>query len=218
MKKLIVIGIVAVMVVGFAMAASAAIEQTWYISMKAVNSVATGNGTLTCGTKAGASDSYTTVGSEDSAQPGGNGARGEITDEIQPLTTLVAKDVRAPLGAEATKTWNIHAWLVGADGATKTAGVVTITAWLAGADLDGTVAVSVQGLGADWAAPLNTTTATRGTVSAPLMTWTANYDGINDVQFQVNASTVTTIPEPGSILALASGLVGLIGFGIRRRK
>ena len=31
-------------------------------------------------------------------------------------------------------------------------------------------------------------------------------------------ASVTAIPEPGSIIALLSGLVGLVGFGVRRRK
>ncbi len=30
--------------------------------------------------------------------------------------------------------------------------------------------------------------------------------------------TLTQVPEPGSIVALCSGLIGLAGFGIRRRK
>ena len=134
---------------------------------------------------------------------------------MQPLTSLVGKDVRAPLVANQVKAWNLHAWLLDASGAAKVAGNITITAWLVGADLDGTVVVKVKGLGSDWPAPLNTTSATRGTQAAPLKTWTVTYDGVNDVQFNVDAST---IPEPGSLLALVSGLVGLIGFGIRRRK
>jgi len=28
----------------------------------------------------------------------------------------------------------------------------------------------------------------------------------------------TTVPEPGSMVAMLSGLVGLVGYGIRRRK
>lgn len=30
--------------------------------------------------------------------------------------------------------------------------------------------------------------------------------------------TITAVPEPGSMVALLSGLVGLVGFGVRRRK
>lgn len=40
--------------------------------------------------------------------------------------------------------------------------------------------------------------------------WTA---GADDVSF-----SSTAVPEPGSMLALAGGLVSLIGFGVRRRK
>lgn len=43
--------------------------------------------------------------------------------------------------------------------------------------------------------------------------WTNN--GNNCWSLVINGSTV---PEPGSLLALGSGLIGLIGFGLRRRR
>jgi len=37
-------------------------------------------------------------------------------------------------------------------------------------------------------------------------------------QFNVTASTIATVPEPGSMVALLSGVIGLAGYGLRRRR
>jgi len=57
-----------------------------------------------------------------------------------------------------------------------------------------------------------------GSSSQPLFTWII--DDAQQYKGQANAlnAILAPVPEPGSILALASGLVGLVGFGIRRRK
>ena len=137
MKKLIIIGSVLVLVLGFTVAAGAAVQDTWYILLSAENSSGTGNGNVNCGTKPGASDTFTTGGGEDGFQSYGSGARGCITSDIQPLTNLVNIDRRAPLVANQVKTWNLHAWLLDRSGAAKIAGHITIYTYLVGADLDG---------------------------------------------------------------------------------
>lgn len=62
-----------------------------------------------------------------------------------------------------------------------------------------------------------------GTSTAPQFTWTFNaslHRGVENAVLLTLAPVEEQppIPEPGSIVALASGLVGLVGFGIRRRK
>ncbi len=42
------------------------------------------------------------------------------------------------------------------------------------------------------------------------------YEGTNVEEIVID--TICTVPEPGSMVAMFSGLVGLVGFGIRRRK
>lgn len=76
-----------------------------------------------------------------------------------------------------------------------------------------------------WTAPLGdaghfTTLANAFTIPVPV------YDADNDVwittaafkSFTVYAEGAPSVPEPGSMLAMFSGLIGLVGFGIRRRK
>jgi len=65
---------------------------------------------------------------------------------------------------------------------------------------------------------------TAGTSTAPLgfLDW-AQGPKVADANGMISSGiklrfTVKPVPEPGSMLALASGIVGLAGFGIRRRK
>jgi len=67
---------------------------------------------------------------------------------------------------------------------------------------------------ADWDSSKNGNSAT----PAYSFTWTSATN-INSKAFEFQLEAfMPTVPEPGSIVAMLSGLVGLVGYGIRRRK
>lgn len=219
MKKLIVIGIVAAMVMGLAVAASAfTANDTWYVQMRAENAGVC-QGAITMGTKPGASDGYVQV--EDTGFPGATSGAGEII-----ITDLGApgipdgrcnKDVRAPMLVNQVKVWNLLAYING-----QASGTLTIKAWVPStakitspdfyvALYDRVVtAENYKSVNPVWVAPHNAS----GSSSAPQYTAVVPVNG----QLQYTLLCSTEIPEPGSMVAVLSGLVGLVGFGIRRRK
>jgi len=215
MKKLIVMGIVAVMVMGLSVAASAALDNTWMMQLRAADAAGVSLGTVTIGTKVGATDGYTTTGSEDGVVQTPPAARAMLVSTIV-AGQLTTKDVRAPLVVGQTKTWDLTLYEYGG-GATT----FSLTGWMASSanmlDLstggDPNIKVELkQGDKVLWTVPYGvsgSSTAPTFTLATPL-----SYTG-NAISLQVVASTV---PEPGSMVALFSGLIGLVGFGIRRRK
>lgn len=221
MKKLIVLGIIATMVMGMAVAASAAIDNAWVVQMRAetVPEVGIGQsgGNITLGTKVGAHDEYTIASGEDSVIKAPTGVKGTIYSDIM---DLCAKDYRAPLQAGETKTWTL---LVGINDVTS--GPVKVSAWVAAntnvidPSTDGDPDLLVQ-LFKDgvllWTAPQNI----NGSQAEPQFAQEFQFENNTPFTLQLVASAIpeAPIPEPGSMVALFSGLVGLVGFGIRRRK
>lgn len=216
MKKLIVLGIIATMVMGMAVAASAALDDTWILQMKASYvSNGQGSGTVTVGTKPGSIDG---IGSEDKTLAPTNGEKAMMFTDLQPRSNT---DYRAPLVVGETKTWNLNIWTN-----EGSAGEISLSGWIATAgngsilpSTDGDPDILLQlfhGSTLVWTAPINESS----TSTNPMFSYTFNYGGGNlttaGEAFYVVASTI--VPEPGSMVALFSGLVGLVGFGIRRRK
>jgi len=223
MKKLIVIGIVAVLVLGFAIAASATVDTQWVVQLKSNNSTGQSQSTFTIGTKTNSTDAWASgEGDADySATTSGYGEVGTVigthlrvtTDYFGTLTT--AQDQNAPkvidlygrLNGGISGTLTLKCWVpTGANELDDASQTTVVELWLA------------SDYGVSGKTPLWTVQkATSGTSTAPLFTSSAyDYDGTHDLAFKLVAYTPT--PEPGSILVLASGLVGLIGLGMRRRK
>lgn len=213
MKKLIVLGIIATMVMGLAVAASAQeIDAVWAVQLRAYNGAATPNAatTTTLGTRVGADDGFVTIGGEDATATPYTGVPGVILSTLLPLDQRCNKDQRAPLVAGETKVWDLVMWCVG--DAPQT---MRLDVWLpASATLQegGNLAVWLQDSEGNvlWEVPYDTS----GTQNAPIAKLYFDYDG-TPISLQLVAGQV---PEPGSMLAMFSGLVGLVGFGIRRRK
>lgn len=213
MKKLLVIGIVMVMVMGLAVAASAQLDNTWMAQLRAVSGTpALGSGNLTLGTKVGANDGFTITAGEDGILTPATGTPGEIISNIVP-GQRTNKDVRAPVTG-ATKVWDLSMYIVGG-----AAGTVTLTGWMAtGVNmLDHSVSGPdvvlnlYEGTNSLWTVPYSTS----GSQLAPMFTQTFTLDAGQTLALRLVA---TSVPEPGSMVALFSGLIGLVGFGIRRRK
>lgn len=214
MKKLIVLGIIATMVMGLAVAASAAdeIDAVWAVQLRAYNGAtpAVAGTTLTLGTKVGAIDGYTLTAAEDGYAPPWTGTPGAIVSMLQPAETRINKDQRAPLVAGEIKVWDLVMFCVG-----EAPQTMRLDAWLPASAMlseGGNLKVWLQ-MGDEilWEVPYDTS----GTVGAPIFTTNIAYDG-TPIALQLVASA--DVPEPGSMLAMFSGLVGLVGFGIRRRK
>lgn len=227
MKKLIVIGIVMVMVMGLAGVASAAFVPDSIIKMGLTFTAGTmSQGTLTVGTNTGASDGY--VVGQDLGYPSAISGAGEIIcyDLVGQGSVPDGRfntDLRAPIiTPSACKAWHLRAYVNG--GAARTA---VLRAWMTSTgkkdSVDYDVKLYVGTWTAEqclsgaagtalWLAPINAS----GTSTTPQYT----LSGITMAEYEERLYTVTicTVPEPGSMVALFSGLVGLVGFGIRRRK
>lgn len=215
MKKLIVIGIVATMVMGLAGAASAALDTVWAMQLRVTSPVIGGltAGVVTLGTRVGALDTYTTALSEDGVLLPATGTPAELISTLVPAQRT-NKDQRAPLLAGQTKTWNLSLYIVGgAPGGIKLDGWMVPTAMLdLSTGVDPNIVVTLkQGDTILWTVPYSVS----GTSALPTFTHNFAYDG-TPIALQLVATA--PVPEPGSMVALFSGLIGLVGFGIRRRK
>jgi hypothetical protein len=77
--------------------------------------------------------------------------------------------------------------------------------------------ISVQNTSQPWPRYANVAAST---IDAGCLTLPAHYSNSMEGEWYLGvvAQNITTIPEPGSLLALLSGLVGLVGYGLRRRR
>lgn len=225
MKKIIVLGLVLAMVMGLAAVASATTTD-WLIYMKATDQVG-GSGLLAqyiYGCRTGATDGFES--SMDAASAAGTGAAvvlGCIDLGVGSYNTGYNKDLRAPITTVGEqKTWNLKLYVQGEN---TTATSILFKAWnpTGTYDLvDGSLALPVTVTVKDQTGKTyEFLPSANGTSTTPQLTWELpvvyGYANAYDITL-VAGTTGSIVPEPGSMLAMLSGLVGLVGFGIRRRK
>lgn len=215
MKKLFVIACVALMVMGLAASAMAvAFDTDWKVSIKAMDeNNLSFNGIGQFGTKGTGTDAY--LGTEDVDLPT------LATDLIDVYTVIGTKkltaDYRAPMAAGRTITWNLTV----APESASTATGIRIRGWIQSQtgnkiDTDSVFNVKLYSVAAFGGARTQVWAPVNGVAG----TSSANYwdSGLLSASTHLFELEATAVPEPGSIVALLSGMVGLVGFGIRRRK
>jgi len=232
MKKLFVLGIIAVMVMGMAVSAMAVDftpNDKLLIGIKAtVGGVGMSAGTF--GTQADASDLYD---ANDKGLPSATAGSAEIISLDLPTSAGAITDGRWYVdkrsqltGFNQIKTWNLEASL----NTVPAGGNIVLSAWAISsgkivspdfyANLYSGSWTAAQILAGDadksllWSAVKDA----YGTANSPQFTSEAFPTTATGSQLFTLAIGTNSVPEPGSMVALLSGLVGLVGFGIRRKK
>jgi len=213
MKKLIVLAIAAALFVSLATAATAVGDDNWLVQIRASNT-ANGKGlTMTAGTKAGGNDGW--LAGEDGAAPGATTPADSVyiySIDLGPTTPKAVADKRAPVVDKKV-------WHIAVVPEANFVGPIVLRGWNPSGtanDLDDTTDLVVKlYLGTEETGQLlwtvDKTKNGTSTKTAP-DTWVSAQLPSGEYQLTL----VAAIPEPGSIIALLTGLVGL--YGIRRRR
>jgi len=229
MKKLIVIAIVGMMVMGLSLAANAgSADGVWAVYMQgadqsganylAVNSIFGSSGTVESDTNAGAGVSAAQVALTSFDSGVGTASNG-MTKIMRPVGTannvynlkLWGLDQCAATGFKLTA-WNPTGTYDLAAGSQAHLKVISVPAGVTLTDNSTGTSVTVPdptGYSFTFASSAN------GTQAAPQLNWMFNFSSMPKSGAPI---VLQLVPEPGSMLAMLSGLVGLVGYGIRRRK
>jgi len=215
------------MVMGLAAMVSASTTDNWFIYIQASTALG-GAPYLAIGTKAGASAGY--VEGEDTTGLAPMAGQAGVAATIVGYSN-VNQDVR-PGAATGSTTWNFKVTVpapdINGDGTAYADTPVTLTAWNVNFDAisgPGTTIKLMNGSSTLW----TFTPGALGTAANPNYTTTISFTdpngdvagvgtGYSQSLKLVATYSVVSTPEPGSMVAMLSGLIGLVGYGIRRRK
>jgi len=226
MKKLIVILSIAALVISASAAMAAGPNDNWVVQMIAsytnntLNSTTTAYGTRTVAGVADGTDS------QDSSQTKTDtGAMLSCFDLGVGANNVGYKyDYRAPM-LTGEKVWNLSLWR----GATYSQTSMLLRAWNPSGATDLNGAIKVKLVVVDdptgtfdendviwsWDATKN------GGSTTPAYSTTFTNCGVleqGNATSAIKLKLIASVPEPGSLVAMFSGLIGIVGYGIRRRK
>jgi len=240
MKKIIVMGLVAILALGFAAVANAAYtaDTDWLVYLKASDTVNANATSFNAGSQTGAFDG-TGDGKDAAAAPAASGAAIIAGWDLGAGANNAgySADRRLALTEGGTKTWGDIRLSVGS---TYAGAAVKLIGWNATGSYDLANYLGADaGKGRVQLIVVNDITGTfaanevlytwdgltNGASATPMFTKTFNNaqllkSGYTTLKLvaSVDSSVPPVVPEPGSFVALGSGLVSLVGFSIRRRK
>jgi len=233
MKKLILLVSIAALMLGVMGAAFAGPNDNWVINFKATdNANASGNITTNSyGTNADAGDNDD--GLYDAQQAVGTGSAAVLGAFDLGAGTAgygYYNDIRAKMSAATQpnyKSWNLKLFVQSNFNSTKglklraynASGANDLLGLPDGWKVKLSVITDATGANSGYTYTWDGTTNQTSTSPAFTLNWTAAQTrNLKGVENAVIMKLETIVPEPGSMVALFSGLVGLVGFGIRRRK
>jgi opacity protein-like surface antigen len=223
MKKVLAISIMAALLLSVAIAAMAT-ETNWQLLLKATDLQDKNfNTNLSIGCQATFTDGVDTGKGEPTAptSPGGGSTIATVA-AVLANDALSTRDFKQPIteaGSTAIKTWTIKLYSLSSSGPALDGIKLLVTPSTSVAPVYTIGGVAYKYTFTASFIPGGSVVYNAAKPMPTSFSWTASQvDLANAYVLNVTAAPDVVTPEPSSMVALASGLFGLVGFGIRRRK
>lgn len=218
-----IIGLSLVTLLATAVMASAG-TTNWTMAIKASDAAGKNfNSPVTLGCQSGATDGQDTAKGEPGTinAPGPNLTFATVATQIPGASKVGILDFKAPITGTETRSWDIHIYTMSNGGPTMDSILLTLTPGTGtGAPVYtfGSSAYTYTFSGSMVDGGTKTYSSTVAMPTSFTFTVANPKDSFATADILTLTVAPSAIPEPGSMLALGSGLIGLVGFGIRRRK